>query len=140
MSHPGETVLSSLPILPSLEARLNIFRSAFSHPSSFENFVGLTAGSLLSVKNPTVADSIRAANLTQYKHFSAFYRFFHRALWEPDLIGWIFLSVFCSMSFSTTGPRPSWSSMPPSIHASDASSSEPDSSTTLCCQPPTGCR
>ncbi len=93
MSHPGETVLSSLPILPSLEARLNIFRSAFSHPSSFENFVGLTAGSLLSVKNPTVADSIRAANLTQYKHFSAFYRFFHRALWEPDLIGWIFLSV-----------------------------------------------
>ena len=81
-------MLSSLPILPSLETRLKLFRPVFAHPSSFDNFRAVLIGTMLSVNSPTISGAVRAAGLTEHKHFSAFYRLFERAKWAPDDLGW----------------------------------------------------
>lgn len=86
-------MLSSLPILPSLESRLKVFRPVFAHPSAYDNFRAILIGTLLSVNCSTIAGAVRAAGLTQHKHFSAFYRLFGRARWKPEDLGWTLWAV-----------------------------------------------
>ena len=69
------------------------FRPAFSAPS-FENFACLVTGWLLCTGRHTITRVLQAGfGPAAGKHHSAFYRFFSRAVWEPDVIGRVLLQL-----------------------------------------------
>lgn len=82
--------------LPStLQALLLNFAPVFTAPS-FENFVRLVTGWMLCRGRHTVSAAIRAGGTGQ-KHFSALYRFFSRAQWDPDELGRILFDLLLDL-------------------------------------------
>ncbi len=59
---------------------------AFNQPS-FENFCVLVAGWVLAGMRAMTSTALRALGPDMNKHFSAYYRFFSRAVWQPDAEG-----------------------------------------------------
>jgi len=85
------SVRSSLPSV--LGGLLLEFRSAFSAPT-FENFVCVAIGWLLCTGRHTITRVIQAGfGAAAGKHHSTFYRFFSRAVWDPDVIGRVLLRL-----------------------------------------------
>ena len=69
------------------------FASAFSTPS-YANFVTLTTGWMLCQGRHTISRVIQTlGSRRRGKHHSAFYRFFSRAVWEPDAVGRILFDL-----------------------------------------------
>jgi hypothetical protein len=65
-----------------------IFRPALTQPS-FMNLVTLVAGWVQTMApSHTVTESLLAAHVAGRRHHSAFHRFFSRATWDPDTIGY----------------------------------------------------
>ena len=59
---------------------------AFNQPS-FENFCVLVAGWVLAGMRAMTSRTLRALGSKADKHFSTYYRFFSRAVWQPDALG-----------------------------------------------------
>lgn len=59
---------------------------AFSQPS-LENFVVLVLGWVLAGMRAMTSTALRALGTSAPKHFSTYYRFFSRAVWQPDALG-----------------------------------------------------
>jgi len=60
--------------------------SAFSQPS-FENFCVLVTGWVLAGMRAMTSTALRALGAEMDKHFTTYYRFFSRAVWQPDALG-----------------------------------------------------
>jgi hypothetical protein len=69
-----------------LETILLTLASVFTAPS-FENFSSLAYGWILSGARGRISSAIRAAGELAPKHFSAYYRFVSRAVWDSDRLG-----------------------------------------------------
>jgi hypothetical protein len=69
---------------------LTCFAPAFTNPS-FRNFVTIAVGWLFCPERHTISQALRvlADVAVVSKHHSAFYRFFSRAAWVPDALGYI---------------------------------------------------
>lgn len=66
---------------------LEPFRPLFTAPS-FQNFLTLATGWLLCIGRHSISRVLQFSGAaTGDKHFSAYYRFFSRAVWEPDELG-----------------------------------------------------
>ncbi|MEW6620381.1 MAG: transposase [bacterium] len=61
---------------------LNTFTSSFKNKQSFNNFVTLTIGWLLTPGRKTITRIIQTIGADKRKHHSCFYNFFKRAKWD----------------------------------------------------------
>ena len=79
-------------ILPAtFVALLQEFRPVFGR-ASFSNFVVLTAGFVHALGKHRITDALRAAGPAASKHFTTYYRFFSRARWSLDEVGFVLLA------------------------------------------------
>mgnify|MGYP001079664668 CR=1 FL=1 len=77
---------SNIPLC--LWSILSEFESCFSRPESFGNFLKLVLGWILCKGRHTISRVIQASGAVEEgRGHSAFYRFFSRSSWSPDLIG-----------------------------------------------------
>jgi len=68
---------------------LESFRGCFTRPS-FGNFVALTAGWILCQGRHSISRVVQATGLCpKVRDHSVFYRFFSRARWSPDALGYV---------------------------------------------------
>ena len=74
---------------------------AFNQPR-FENFCVLVAGWVLAGMRAMTSTALRALGSNTDKHFSTYYRFFSRAVWQPDAVGNCLLALL--MPFAPPGP------------------------------------
>lgn len=77
---PDTTIVTSFLTL------LQGFAPCFTGPS-FQTFVVLASGWLLTMGRHTVTATVRAANGVGWKHISSFHRFFAAASWVTDEVG-----------------------------------------------------
>jgi hypothetical protein len=78
------------PILASFLRVLEAFRIALTQPS-FENFVIVACGWVLTHGVHAVTESLVMTGVAGERHHEAFHRFFSRGKWDPDVMGyWIF--------------------------------------------------
>lgn len=70
---------------------LQEFRPVFSQ-ASFGNFVVLIAGFVHALGKHRITDALRAAGPSATKHFTTYYRFFSRASWSVDELGFVLVS------------------------------------------------
>jgi len=73
----------------------------FNQPS-FENFSVLLTGWVLAGMRAMTSGALRALGAKAEKHFSTYYRFFSRAVWEPDALGTCLLQLL--LPFTPPGP------------------------------------
>lgn len=73
-------------------AVLHQFRPFFSAPS-FDNFVVLTAGFVHALGGHRITDALRAAGPAASKHYTTYYRFFSRARWSLDELGFCLVGL-----------------------------------------------
>jgi hypothetical protein len=71
-----------------------VFRPVLTRPS-FRNLVLLVAGWVqTTAPSHTVTESLLAAHVAGRRHHAAFHRFFSRATWDPDTVGyWLVLRL-----------------------------------------------
>lgn len=82
------TVMPTDPLTTFLVLLKEIFRPALTQPS-FNNLVILACGwVLLQGPHHTVAAALVAGKVAGLHHHEAFYRFFSRAAWDPDAVGY----------------------------------------------------
>jgi len=65
---------------------LQAFAPCFTAPS-MDTFTMLMTGWVLNLRRHTVTEVVRAAGAVGYKHISSFHRFFSRAKWSMDEVG-----------------------------------------------------
>jgi hypothetical protein len=80
-------VLASIPLLSSFLATLTPLREVFPRRRTFENFVAVLLGMAMAQGTGTVSSALVAADLTDKKHWSSFYRLFSRATWSVNALG-----------------------------------------------------
>jgi len=73
----------------------------FNQPT-FENFVALLMGWILAGTHAMTSMALRALGSGAPKHFSAYYRFFSRAVWQADALGTCLLGLL--LPFALPGP------------------------------------
>lgn len=83
---------TNTPLPHSFAAILTDLRPVFSS-ASFLNFYVLVYGWLHALGKGRVSDAIRAATVFADKHFSAYFRFFSRATWSMDELGFALLDL-----------------------------------------------
>jgi hypothetical protein len=78
----------------SLQCLLVNFSPIFTEPS-FKNFAALVGGWLLCTGRQTISRVIQVSGLGDevQRHHSSFYRFFARAVWDPDKLGMCILQL-----------------------------------------------
>jgi SRSO17 transposase len=74
------------PSIPALIRLLESLRPVFTLPS-FNNFLSLAFGWILTPGHRAITGALVVTGLSQKRHHSAFHRFFSLARWEPDEIG-----------------------------------------------------
>ncbi len=74
---------------------------AFNQPS-FENCCVLVVAWVLAGTRAMTLRVLRALGPDMDKHFSAYYRFFSRAVWQPDAVGNGLLALL--LPFAPSGP------------------------------------
>ena len=81
------------PSIPALICLLQSLRPVFTQPS-LKNFVTLALGWLLTPGRHAVTTALVVTGTSQERHHSAFHRFFSKASWSPDAMGfWLFDKV-----------------------------------------------
>ncbi len=75
-----------------LESLLAEFKPCFGS-RTFENFVSLFIGWILSGGSRTLSRVVSASGALCGRHFSVFYRFFSRASWETESISRVLISI-----------------------------------------------
>ena len=74
---------------------------AFNQPS-FENFCVLVSGWVLAGMRAMTSTALHALGKEAAKHFSTYYRFFSRAVWQPDAVGNAVVALL--LPFTPEGP------------------------------------
>ena len=80
-------MLETLPLLPSFVTLLSHLRECFPRRRTFENFVAIAFGWIMAQGTGTLSSALVAADLTEKKHWTTFYRFFNRGRWSVDALG-----------------------------------------------------
>lgn len=75
--------------------------SVFNQPS-FGNFGVLVVGWVLAGMRAMTSTALRALGSNADKHFSTYYRFFSRAVWQPDALGTALLQLL--LPYTPAGP------------------------------------
>lgn len=75
-----------------LEAILRRFEDCFTK-RSFKNFVTIVIGWTLCTGRRTLSRVVMASGAVGSQHFSTLYRFFSRAVWEPDAISRVLVGL-----------------------------------------------
>ena len=84
-------------ILPqSFVAVLRRLRPVFTAPS-FVNFIVLVAGAVHSLGGHRITDLLRAAGPAASKHYTTYYRFFSRARWSLDELGYALFAAIVEL-------------------------------------------
>lgn len=86
--------------LNSLHTMLVPFSMVFSQPS-YENFVLLLVGWIAAGPHAMTSTALAACGSFP-KHFATYYRFFSRAVWEPDKVGDVLVQLL--LPFAPEGP------------------------------------
>jgi hypothetical protein len=73
-------------LVPSFAPFLQAFQSCFTQPS-FRSFWGLVCAWILCCGRRSLTRVIQSAQLSQFKHYCSFHRFFSRARWSLDELG-----------------------------------------------------
>ena len=71
----------------SLDGLLSLFRPCFSQPS-FQTFRAMVVGQVSQTGRRTVCGMLVGARLSGVWEHARAHRFFSRARWQPDQLGW----------------------------------------------------
>ena len=85
-------MITDLPLVSSFCELLLSFAPVFSQPS-FANFLTMLTGRVFCLGRHTVTGLIVAGGAIEKKHFSAYHRFFSRAVWNLDPLGRVILGL-----------------------------------------------
>lgn len=87
-----------LTIPSTFQVIFSSFAVVFTTPS-FENFVTLATGWMLSTGRHTISGVLRSGSAPgRNKHFSSLYRFFSRAVWDTDVLGEVLFHLLLPLS------------------------------------------
>lgn len=76
---------------------LREFHLAFTSTPTFDNFVTLAVGWILCTGRHTISRVIQAGREGGGKHHSTLYRFFSRAKWDTDALGFVLLKLVLAL-------------------------------------------
>jgi len=91
----------SIQLCASMGKELDCLLSVFTVPSG-QHFLALAAGWVLGRGRRTITAMLRAAGLSSGQHYSAFYRFFSKAVWSECLL-WRAWATMLVGTFYPTG-------------------------------------
>ncbi len=81
-----------MPIFSTFQELISSFFPVMTAPT-FQNFLMITQGWLLSRGRRTITELIQQAGAVGKKHHSVYHRFFSRAQWLLDDVSWILLTI-----------------------------------------------